>query len=368
MPSSIQSPKRLLFGPGPTMVEPRVYEALAQPVFAPLDPYYFQVMDEVRQHLRDLFGTKNNFTIPVSGTGSAGMETAVCNFVAPGTKFAVFANGFFGDRLSEMGRRQGGTVVRLEKPWGEVFTPDEAAGFLHREKPDVVAFVHAETSSGALQDPLAITNPAREIGALVIADTVTSLGALPVQLDEWGVDIAYSCSQKGLSCPPGLAPFTASDRAIEWAAARHNPSHAWYLDLPLLRDYYNGRKYHHTASSSLLLAMCEALRIIQEEGAARRFERHYENHLLLVAGLEALGLEMHVAEGHRIPNLNTPRVPSGVSDVSVRKHLVDNHGIEILGGFGVLAGKVFRIGLMGPMANPDCVEMFLGAFREALAA
>lgn len=366
--SKIAPPKRLLFGPGPTMVEPRVYEAMSQPVVGHLDPYYFEVMTETRRMLREVFGTANAMTLPISGTGSAGMETAVTNFVAPGSKFAVFANGFFCDRLTEMGKRQDAEVVRLEKPWGETFTAAEAAAFLHRERPQVVAFVHAETSTGALQDAKAIASAAREIDALTIMDTVTSLGAAAVNLDEVGVDIAYSCSQKGMSCPPGLAPFTASARAMERLAGRTAPMREWYLDLRLLADFYDGKKYHHTASASLLYALCEGLNLIMEEGLGNRFERHLRNHRALVAGLEARGVSMHVAEGHRIPNLNTARVPAGVDDTKVRKYLLDKHGIEIAGGFGQLAGKIFRIGLMGPLSNAESVELFLSAFQEALAA
>lgn len=366
--SSIQPPKRLLFGPGPTQVEPRVYEALGKQVVGHLDPYYFEVMGEVRRLLRHVFGTKNECTFPISGTGSAGMETAVANFVEPGSKFAVFANGFFCDRLTEMGKRQGAQVVRLEKSWGDTFSADEAAEFLERERPQVVAFVHAETSTGALQDPQAITKAAREMDALVIADTVTSLGANAVNVDDNGIDVAYSCSQKGLSCPPGLAPFTASARALERLAARKTPVSEWYLDLKLLRDYYDGKKYHHTASSTMLYGLCESLKLISEEGLENRIERHMQNHLALVRGLEALGLKMHVKEGQRIPNLNTPQVPAGVDDAKARKHLLDRHGIEIAGGFGQLAGRIFRIGLMGPLSNESCVNLFLSAFEEALAA
>jgi alanine-glyoxylate transaminase/serine-glyoxylate transaminase/serine-pyruvate transaminase len=350
------------------MVEPRVYEALAKPIVGSLDPFFFEMMEQIRPMLRRVFGTRNEMTIAVSGTGSAGMETAVANFVEPGSKFAVFANGFFADRLSEMGRRQGASVARLEKPWGEIFSPEEAREFLQREKPDVVAFVHAETSTGALQNQRAIMDAAREAGALVIADTVTSLGALPVSLDEMGIDVAYSCSQKGLSCPPGLAPLSASPRAMDRLKQRKTAMNEWYLDLRLLSEYYDGRKYHHTASASLFYALYEGLRAIEEEGLENRFDRHLRNHLALVKGLEALGLRMHVAEGHRIPNVNTPRVPEGVDDVKARKHLLEKHGIEILGGFGMLAGKVFRIGLMGPLANEDCVRMFLDAFGGALRA
>jgi alanine-glyoxylate transaminase/serine-glyoxylate transaminase/serine-pyruvate transaminase len=363
---SIQPPKRLLFGPGPTQVEPPVYEALSKQIVGHLDPFFFERMSSVRELLRDLFGTRNELTFPISGTGSAGKEAAVTNFVEPGSKFAVFANGFFCDRISEMGRRVGANVVRLEKPWGETFTPAEASDFLHRERPQVVAFVHAETSTGALQNPKSITQAAREIGALVIADTVTSLGAVPVNVDENEIDVVYSCSQKGLSCPPGLAPFTANARALERFAGRKSSPASWYLDLNLLRDYYDGHKYHHTASASLLYALSAGLQLISNEGLCSRFDRHARNHKRLVAGFRDLGVEMLVAEGHRIPNLNTPRVPGGVDEAKVRRVLLERRGIEIAAGFGPLAGKIFRIGLMGPLANESCVDLFLGAFADAL--
>jgi len=242
------------------------------------------------------------------------------------------------------------------------------SGFIQREKPAVVAFVHAETSTGALQDPRPITRAAREVDALTIADCVTSLGGIPIGVDEMGIDIAYSCSQKGLSCPPGLAPFTASPRAVERLNARQTPVPEWYLDLRLLGEYFDGRKYHHTASATLFYALYESLRLIHEEGLERRFARHRRAHERLLRGFEGLGMRMHVAEGYRIPHLNTPRVPEGVDDARVRKHLLEKNGIEIAGGFGPLAGKIFRIGLMGPLANQDCVDMFVSHFGEALRA
>ena len=218
--SPLEPPKRLLLGPGPSMVEPRVYQAMAKPIVGHLDPFFFQVIEEIRELLQYAFGTANPFTLAISGTGSAGMEAAVSNFVESGSKFAVFANGFFCDRLTEMGRRQGAQLVRFEKPWGEVFGDDEARDFIHREKPNVVAFVHAETSTGARQAGNAICQAAHDVGALAIADCVTSLGAMPVNIDETGIDIAYSCSQKGLGAPPGLSPMTVSPRALEWLRNR----------------------------------------------------------------------------------------------------------------------------------------------------
>ncbi|HUA18284.1 MAG TPA: alanine--glyoxylate aminotransferase family protein [Bryobacteraceae bacterium] len=366
--AALQPPRRLLFTPGPTMVEPAVYEVLSKPVVSPLDPYFFEVAGQVRAMLRPLFGTSNDLTFTIPGTGSSGMETAVVNFVEPNSTLAVFSNGYFADRLSEMGRRQGARVVRLEKPWGEVFGYDEAAEFVRREKPQVVAFVHAETSTGAVQDPLPITRAARDADALVIADAVTSLGAMPICVDQTGIDIAYSCSQKGLSCPPGLAPFTASPRAVERLRARKTTVPAWYLDLRLLSEYWDGRKYHHTASASLQYALHEGLRLIHAEGLENRFTRHLRAHQALLRGLEALGLRMHVAEKHRIPHLNTVLVPAGVDDAKVRATLREKDAIEIAGGLGQLAGRIFRIGVMGPLANEDCVRMFLDKFAAALRA
>lgn len=350
------------------MVEPRVYRAMSQPVVGHLDPYFFEVAGTARELLRKAFGTRNELTIPISGTGSSGMETAVGNFVEPGSKFAVLANGYFCDRLSEMGKRQGAELVRLEKAWGEVFNAQEAADFIAREKPQVVAFVHAETSTGALQQSKPICEAAHQADAIVIADTVTSLGAVPIDVDENGIDVAYSCTQKGLSCPPGLAPLTVSPRALERLRNRKTPVRQWYLDLKLLMEYWDGRKYHHTASATLLYALAEALQAIDDEGLENRFERHARAHRAMVHGLSEMGIGMHVAEGNRIPHLNTPRVPEGVDDAKVRKRLLEKYGIEIAGGFGPLAGKIFRVGIMGPLATEANVQMFLDAFKDALSS
>ncbi len=361
-----QAPKRYLYGPGPTQVEDSVYHAMANNVVGHLDPYFFEVAGDVRARLRTVFGTSNELTLAISGTGSSGMETAVANFVEPGVKFGVLSAGFFAERIAEMARRHGATVVKADKPWGETFSDAEAREFILRERPQLVAFVHAETSTGALQSPAAICQAAHEVGALVIADTVTSLGAVPVEVDLHGIDIAYSCSQKGLSCPPGLSPVTVSPRAVERLDARKTPCVVWYLDLKLLRDYYDGKKYHHTASATLLYALREALRLVDVEGAKIRWYRHRESHEYFVRKIEAMGLGMHVAPGHRIPNLNTVRTPEGVDDAKVRSRLLTEHGIEVAGGFGPLAGKIFRIGLMGPLATRDGVDFFLNAFQQCL--
>jgi alanine-glyoxylate transaminase/serine-glyoxylate transaminase/serine-pyruvate transaminase len=365
----LQPPHRLLFGPGPTMVHPRVKAALSKPIVGHLDPYFFQVVADVQELLKMVFGTEEALTLAVSGTGTAGMEAAVANFIEPGMKFAVFANGYFCDRISEMGQRHGAEVVRLEKPWGATFADDEASAFIRRKTPHVVAYVHAETSTGALQPGTAICRAAHEVGALVIADCVTSLGAMPVEFDATGMDIAYSCTQKGLSCPPGLAPVAVSPRAMDWLRARTSPCSSWYFDLKLLYDYYAGsHRYHHTAPISLFYALREALVMIVEEGVHNRWERHHRCHLKFVEAIEAMGLQMHVPHGQRVWNLNTVRVPPGLDDAKVRKDLLEAYGIEIQGGFGPLAGKVFRIGIMGPLATEGNVTLLLRAFASALTA
>jgi alanine-glyoxylate transaminase / serine-glyoxylate transaminase / serine-pyruvate transaminase len=364
---SIHPPKRLLYGPGPGQVHPRVYQAMAQPIVGHLDAYFFEISSNIQRLLRTVFGTKNEITFVISATGSGGMETAISNFVDPGTKVAVFANGFFCDRMTEMARRQGGEVVRLEKPWGEVFTAQEASEFVQREEPAVVMYVQAETSAGAYQRGDHICKAAHDAGALVIADCVTSLGAMPVEVDTTGIDIAYSCSQKGLSCPPGLAPITVSPRAMEWLKTRKTTNHSWYFDIKLIADYLvESHRYHHTASATMFYAMHEGLSLIEEEGLQNRWERHHQAHLEFVKKIEALGLEMLVPAKDRIWNLNTPKVPQGVDDAKVRATLLRDNGIEIAGGFGPLAGKVFRVGLMGPLATSESVNEFVDAFGKAL--
>jgi len=351
------------------MVAPRVYEALSKPIVGHLDPYFIQVMGDIQSLLKTTYGTSDGATIVISGTGSAGMEAAIANFVEPGAKIAVFANGYFSDRLTEMAKRQGAEVVRFEKPWGETFTDDEAAEFIRRENPKVVAYVHAETSTGALQVGRAICTAAHDYGALVIADCVTSLGGVPVDFDKTGIDVAYSCTQKGLSCPPGLSPMAISLRAMDWLRARTSPVRSWYLDLKLIHDYSTvSHRYHHTAPISMFYALREALLLIAEEGIESRWERHRRCHKLFVKGIEALGLRMHVPEQFRIATLNTVCVPKGVDEAKVRKRLLEGPGIEIAGGFGPLAGKVFRIGVMGPLATEDNVNFFLKEFSRALSA
>src|ERR1700733_2002324 len=364
---ALQPPRRYLFGPGPSMVHPRVYDALSKPIVGHLDAYFIQVMGDVQQLLKTAYGTTDGATLVISGTGSAGMEAAVVNFVDPGAKLAVFANGYFSDRLTEMAKRQGANAVRFEKVWGQTYTDDEAAEFVRRERPKVVAYVHAETSTGALQSGRAICAAAHDAGALVIADCVTSLGGVPLEFDQTGIDVAYSCTQKGLSCPPGLSPMAMSPRAMEFLNSRTTPPRSWYLDLKLIHDYSTvSHRYHHTAPISMFYALREALLVIAQEGIENRWERHRRCHQYFVKGIEAMGLRMHVPEGYRIPTLNTVCVPDGVDEAKVRKRLIDDAGIEIAGGFGPLAGKVFRIGVMGPLATEENVQFFLKEFGKAL--
>jgi alanine-glyoxylate transaminase/serine-glyoxylate transaminase/serine-pyruvate transaminase len=340
---------------------------MSQPVVGHLDPFFFQVADEIRALLGYAFSTKNQFNLALSGTGSSGMESAVANFAEPGRKFALLSNGFFAERIGEMARRQGAEVTRLSKQWGQPFDLQEAREFIRRERPAVVAFVQAETSTGMFNQGRAICEAAHEVDALVIADCVTSLGGMPVRIDENGIDIAYSCTQKGLGCPPGLSPITVSPRALERLKARTAPVHSWYLDLLLLDSFYSGHKYHHTASATLFYALREGLALVKEEGLDQRCERHLRNHRAFVAGIEAMGLTMHVADpANRLWTLNTPRIPEGIDDGKVRQYLLEHRGIEIAGGFGPLAGKVFRIGLMGYGSTAENVLFLLEALEAAL--
>jgi alanine-glyoxylate transaminase / serine-glyoxylate transaminase / serine-pyruvate transaminase len=349
------------------MVAPRVYAAMAQPVVGHLDPFFFQLADEIRDLLGYVFSTSNRFNIAISGTGSSGMEAAVANFVEPGSKFALLSNGFFADRIGEMARRQGAEIVRLEKPWGEPFDPQQIREFIRRERASVVGMVQAETSTGMYNDVHPACEAAHEVDAVVITDCVTSLGGMPVNVDENGIDIAYSCTQKGLGCPPGLAPITVSPRALDRLNSRKTPVQSWYLDLRLLDSFYSGHKYHHTASATMFYALREGLTIVKEEGREARWERHRRNCAAFVAGIESMGLSMHVANpANRLWTLNTPRVPEGVDDTKVRNWLLEKRGIEIAGGFGPLAGKVFRIGVMGYGSTAKNVQFILEALSEAL--
>ncbi len=359
---------RILLGPGPSTVAPRVLRAMATPLVGHLDPQFLEIMSEVQRLLRYVFQTENELTIPISGTGSAGMEAALCNFIEPGDRVLVAINGYFGNRIFDMAGRYGAAVDKLERPWGEVFDPGEIEAAIKGKNYKLVALVHAETSTGALQPGIAeIAAIAHRHGALLLLDTVTSLGGVPVEIDAWDVDIAYSASQKCLSAPPGLAPLTVSPRARQVLARRQTRVANWYLDLTLLTQYWGQeRTYHHTAPISMNYALREALRLVVEEGLEARFARHRANAQALWEGLEALDLPPLVPLSHRLPTLTTPLIPAYADDALVRRRLLDEFNIEIAGGFGPLKGKVWRIGLMGFSSRLENVVLLLGALQRLL--
>jgi alanine-glyoxylate transaminase / serine-glyoxylate transaminase / serine-pyruvate transaminase len=356
-------------GPGPSAIHPRVLAALAAPTVGHLDPYFLQVMDELQGMLRQLFQTQNRMTLAVSGTGSAGMETVVVNLIEPGDRMVVCVNGVFGGRMADVARRAGAEVIMLERPYGEVFDPSEIETALQRVKPKVLGIVQAETSTGAYQPIADIAALCHRHDALIAVDTVTGLGGLPVEVDTWSLDAVYSGTQKCLSCPPGLAPVTLSDRAVEALDRRKTKVQSWYLDLQMVKDYWSSnRSYHHTAPINMNYALHEALRLALEEGLPARFARHRRNHLALHAGLSAIGIQYAGQEGRRLPMLNAVLIPAGVDDVAVRKQLLQEFGIEIGGGLGPWKGKAWRIGLMGHGSQPANVLLFLAALERCLTS
>lgn len=360
-------PRRLLLGPGPSIVHPRVLQALATPLVGHLDPVFLHVMDDIQARLRRIFSTTNQFTIVVSGTGSAGMEAAVVNVVEPGDIVIVGINGVFGTRLAAIVERCGGKVIRIEVPWGQVIEPETMAAALRQSSPvKAVALVHAETSTGAWQPLEPIGALCRRYNALLIVDTVTSLGGIPVEVDRWGIDVCYSATQKCLSCPPGLAPLTLSDRALSAVKNRRSPCQSWYFDLSLIADYWteHNRAYHHTAPISMLYALREALCLIEEEGLPSRFARHQLNSRALLAGLMALGLDPLPPPDRRLPTLICVTIPAHINEAAVRSQLLEMFGIEIGGGLGPLKGKVWRIGLMGESSTEANVLTLLNAMEE----
>lgn len=366
--TEINPPARVLLGPGPSMVSPRVMRALSAPVIGHLDPEFLKIMEAEQQLLRSVFQTENRLTFAIPGTGTAGMEAALCNLIEPGDSVLVCVIGYFGERLCEMVQRYGGRLTRLERPWGEVFDPEAIVAELKKRSYKLVALVHAETSTGALQPGIPeIAAAAHAAGGLLVLDTVTSLGGLPVEIDRWGVDIAYGGAQKSLSCPPGLAPITVSERALQAIKARKTPVANWYLDLTGLEKYWDQpHAYHHTAPCSLHFALCEGLRMAVEEGLEARFARHRANAEMLWQGLDDLGLPPLVSPQHRLATLTTPCIPEGVDDAAVRGRLLQDFNIEIAGGFGPLKGKVWRVGLMGHSSRRENVTLLLAALRNIL--
>ncbi len=367
IPGQLNPSPRLLLGPGPCDAHPRVLRAMVTPLLGHLDPQFVEIMNDTQAMLRATFQTKNRLTFPVSATGMAGMEACVVNLMEPGDKMVVCVKGFFGNRIAEIAGRAGATVTVIEKPWGQVFDLNALRDVLQKVRPKILGIVHAETSTGAWQPLEEVGKLCREFDTLLLVDTVTSLGCVPVALDAWGIDAAYSCSQKGLGCPPGLSPVSFSDRAVEAINRRKTKVQSWYLDVTLLQKYWGDeRAYHHTAPITMIYALREGLRLVLEEGLEARWARHLKNHQALKAGLLALGLTYLAVEGHQLPQLNAVRIPSGVDDVKVRQRLLSDFGIEIGSGLGEFKGKAWRIGLMGYNSRANNVLLFLAALEQCL--
>ncbi|MHC5860224.1 alanine--glyoxylate aminotransferase family protein [Nostoc sp.] len=360
-------PSRLLLGPGPSNAHPTVLQAMNTSPVGHLDPAFLALMDEIQSLLRYVWQTENSLTIAVSGTGTAAMEATIANAVEPDDVVLIGVTGYFGNRLVDMAGRYGADVRTITKPWGQVFNLDELQTALKTHRPAILALVHAETSTGARQPLEGVADLCSEFGTLLLVDTVTSLGGVPLFLDAWGVDLAYSCSQKGLGCPPGASPFTMSARAVEKLQQRQTKVANWYLDMSLLGKYWGTeRTYHHTAPINLYYALREALRLLAEEGLANSWQRHQKNVEYLWEGLENLGLSLHVEQEYRLPTLTTVRIPAGVDGKAIARQLLNEHNIEIGGGLGELAGLVWRVGLMGFNSRKESVDQLLAALRQVL--
>ncbi len=369
MPSQFKQldpPERILLGPGPSCVPMRVLQALASPTIGHLDPSYLAIMDETRQMLRDVFQTKNELTLAVSGTGSAGMEACVVNLIEPGDEMIVCVNGVFGTRMRDVAQRYGATVHSIEAEWGTTISTEQVAETLEAHpKTKVFGIVHAETSTGAHQPLEEISRRVHDAGALLLVDAVTSLGGMEVRVDDWAIDAIYSGTQKCLSCPPGLSPVSFSAKAVAAMEARQTPVTSWYLDMSMLRNYWGAdRVYHHTAPINMTYALRESLAIVLEEGLENRIARHRCNHLMLRAGLEAMGLQW-VPE-HTLTTLNAVHVPEGADDARVRSRLLGEYGIEIGAGLGPFKGRAWRVGLMGHSSTQRNVMLLLAALESIL--
>jgi len=357
--------ERILLGPGPSLISPRVMRAMAAPMLSHLDAQFLEIMDDMRGRLGRVFqAPEGSLAVAVSGTGTSAMEVAVANTVQPGTKVLSVVTGYFADRLSDLCRRYGGDVRRVEVEWGRACDPDAVAAALEKSSADIVTIVHAETSTGVVNPVRNVASIARRHGALVIVDAVTSLGAMPLDVAGWDLDVVYSCSQKGLGAPSGVAPIVFAPTAL----ARKVACRSFAFDLSLLESYWVGRKYHHTMCASLIYALREALMVVEEESLKLRWARHERHHEMLVAGLEAMGLDLLPPRGERLWTLNAVRVPDGVDEAVVRRRLLERFNIEVGAGLGPLAGKIWRVGLMGSSSTEALVTLFLAALRQTLEA
>ncbi len=360
--------KRVLMGPGPSDVHPRVLKAMATPLVGHLDPDFLTIMNETKIMLKEIFQTENEFTIALSGTGSAGMEACLVNLLEPGDKAIVSVNGLFSERMVEIVKRCQAEPIIVESEWGTIVEPEQIEKILKKAgKVKLIAVVHAETSTGACQPLEELGVLAKKANTLFVVDTVTSLGGIPVKVDEWQIDATYSGTQKCLSCPPGLSPVSFSENAFSVINDRKQKIQSWYLDVKLLRDYWGKERfYHHTAPISMVYALREALRLVLQEGLENRFARHKLHSKALVAGLEAMGLKMLVSASYRLPELNSVYIPEGINDATVRSTLLNEYGIEIGGGLGKFKGRVWRIGLMGYTSKKENVMLFLSALEDIL--
>lgn len=368
MYSDLNPRKKILMGPGPSDVHPRVLKAMSTPLVGHLDPDFLEIMNETREMLKEVFQTENELTIALSGTGSAGMEASLVNLLEPGDKAIVCVNGLFAERMADIVKRCGAEPIIIQGEWGNIVEPEKVKATLKENNEiKLLAIVHAETSTGVRQPLEEISRLTKEAGALFVVDAVTSLAGIPVETDKWNIDVIYSGTQKCLSCPPGLSPISFSSDAVKYLKDRTSAIRSWYLDIKMLQSYWGKERfYHHTAPISMVYALRESLRLVLEEGLENRFLRHQQNSQALVAGLEAMGLKMVAPALYRLPELNTVYVPEGIDDAIVRKNLLDEYGIEIGGGLGKFKGRAWRIGLMGYSCSRANVILFLSALENIL--
>ncbi|WOD43887.1 pyridoxal-phosphate-dependent aminotransferase family protein [Hwangdonia lutea] len=366
--NELNTSNRILMGPGPSDVHPRVLKAMSTPLVGHLDPEFLEVMDDIKQMTQQTLKTQNPLTFVVSAPGSAGMETCLVNLLEPGDEAVICIHGVFGTRLADIAERCGAKVIKVESEWGKPINPDDVKKALASCKPKLLAIVHAETSTGVLQPLEEISKLTKESGALLVVDAVTSYCGTDLRVDEWGIDALYSGSQKCLSAPPGLSPVTFSQAAIDVLDQRKTKVQSWFLDLTMVKNYWEGAKraYHHTAPVSAMFAMRESLRLVLEEGLENRFKRHQQNHELLRDGLENLGFEFLVENAYRLPMLNAVKIPKGLDELAIRKQLLNEYNIEVGGGLGPFAGKIWRVGLMGESATINHVNMLLGALKAII--